>query len=269
MNEERVVLNIDDIACEIALLRRPGSRKPVLFIHGFGSTKEDYADAVFQRAFDGRDIIAFDAPGCGASTCADLSALSMPFMEKTLRRLVAHCGLNEFHLIGHSMGGLYGLLYASQNSGRLSSFTSIEGNLAPEDCFLSRQLIDHPAKTDEAFFKAFVTRVTNQENHSHRLYALTLQQKVRTQAVAPIFSSIVERSDNADLLRRFLSLTCPRSFMFGDANRTLSYLPQLRENGVQMAEIENCGHFPMYANAPAMWAQLGEFLNRADAKAAA
>ncbi len=269
MDEERVRLNVDDIACEIALLRRSGPRKPILFIHGFGSTKEDFADVIFQRAFDGRDIIAFDAPGCGASTCADLSAVSMPFMAKTLRHLIAHIELTDFHLVGHSMGGLYGLLYASQNSGRLSSFTSIEGNLTPEDCFLSRQILENPAKTDEAFFNAFITRIANQEKYSHRLYALTLEQKVRTQAVAPIFSSIVEQSDNADLLQRFLSLPCPRSFMFGDANRTLSYLPRLREHGVQMAEIENCGHFPMYANAWAMWAQLGDFLNQADAKAAA
>jgi pimeloyl-ACP methyl ester carboxylesterase len=31
-------------------------------------------------------------------------------------------------------------------------------------------------------------------------------------------------------------------------------------NGVQLAEIPHCGHFPMYSNPVRMWARIAEFL---------
>ena len=51
-----------------------------MFLHGFGSTKEDYADVVQQERLADRPVLAYDAPGCGATTCADLTALSIPFL---------------------------------------------------------------------------------------------------------------------------------------------------------------------------------------------
>jgi hypothetical protein len=40
----------------------------------------------------------------------------------------------------------------------LTSFVDIEGNIAPEDCFLSRQVVDYPAEDGEVFFAAFIER---------------------------------------------------------------------------------------------------------------
>lgn len=51
--------------------------------------------------------------------------------------------VDTFHLVGHSMGGLTALMLTQQNSKRVMSFVEIEGNIAPEDCFLSRQIISH------------------------------------------------------------------------------------------------------------------------------
>jgi pimeloyl-ACP methyl ester carboxylesterase len=51
----------------------------VLFLHGFGSTKEDYADfAHIPNLADG-GFIAFDAPGFGRSTSSDLRASRSSF----------------------------------------------------------------------------------------------------------------------------------------------------------------------------------------------
>jgi pimeloyl-ACP methyl ester carboxylesterase len=48
-------------------------------------------------------------------------------------------------------------------------------------------------------------------------------------------------------------------FMYGAQNNTLSYLPHLAANGVELAEIPYCGHFPMYSNAPEMWRRIAAF----------
>ena len=48
--------------------------------------------------------------------------------------------------------------------------------------------------------------------------------------------------------------------MYGHEFATLSYLAQLRSNPVRLAEIADCGHFPMYSNPPAMWREIADFL---------
>jgi hypothetical protein len=55
-------------------------------------------------------------------------------------------------------------------------------------------------------------------------------------------------------------------FMYGEQNHSLSYLPTLAANGVELAEIPSSAHFPMYSNSPAMWARIASFVNRTQAE---
>jgi len=142
-------LTVDGVALDVAAVHRDGAHVPILFLHGFGSTKEDYADIVQHRAFDGHPVVAYDAPGCGETTCGNLTAISIPFLVDTALAVLDRLGVERFHLVGHSMGGLTGLMLASRHPDRVLSFVDIEGNLAPEDCFLSRQIVSHPAAGDE------------------------------------------------------------------------------------------------------------------------
>jgi hypothetical protein len=52
--------------------------------------------------------------------------------------------------------------------------------------------------------------------------------------------------------------------MSGEQNASLSYLPELARAGVQVVPIEQSGHFPMYANAPAMWSRISRFVTSLD-----
>ena len=65
-------LTIDGTDVRLSCISREGTGLPIVFLHGFGSTKEDYADVALQPAFDGRPVFAYDAPGCGESECGDL-----------------------------------------------------------------------------------------------------------------------------------------------------------------------------------------------------
>lgn len=85
-------------------------------------------------------------------------------------------------------------------------------------------------------------------------------------AVRGIFESMVELSDNGELMTKFLNLPCPKMFMYGEQNASLSYLNHIRINGVQLAEIPACGHFPMYSNPTLMWEKIATFQTSASAK---
>jgi pimeloyl-ACP methyl ester carboxylesterase len=257
-----VELDVLAVRLKLALMYRPGEKPPILFLHGFGSTKEDYADVALHQQFDGHPVIAYDAPGCGETECADPSAVSIPFLVETARQLLAHLSVTRFHLVGHSMGGLTALILADAEPDRVLSFIDIEGNVAPEDCFLSRQIMDFPAENAETFIEHFIERTWHSRYYSAAFYAAGLRHRVRSAAVRGIFMSMVEWSDHGDLMRRFLSLHCPRMFMYGEQNERLSYLPKLRDNGVSVARVSASGHFPMYSNPVEMWLLIEQFFSR-------
>lgn len=250
---------VEGVSLKVASLHREGTLAPIVFLHGFGSTKEDYADITLQTQFDGHPFLAFDAPGCGETLCDDLSGISIPFLLKTALQVLDHFGIERFHAVGHSMGGLTALLLAHQCPDRVLSFVNIEGNIAPEDCFLSRQIFDFPDTDPEAFFNAFIERTRHAPAYASALYSASLRHKVRAGAVRGIFESIVDLSDNAGLMDTFLGLNCPRMFMYGEQNAALSYLSFIQAEGVELAQIPACGHFPMYSNPQAMWRFMSDF----------
>ena len=201
--------NLDGVE-KVSAIHRDGERDPIVFLHGFGSAKEDYADVVRYPAFAGRPFLAFDAPGCGETTCTDLSKLSIPFLAKTALRVLQAVGFERYHLVGHSMGGLTALLLAHDYPHRVISFVNIKGNLAPEDCFLSRQIFDYPADDAERFLDDFAERAYSAPDFSNALYASSIRSKVRAGAVRGIFESMVDLSDNGDLMAKFVALRCQR-----------------------------------------------------------
>ena len=57
---EQVDLHIGGVALRTAAVGRNGDLAPVVFLHGFGSTKEDYLDIACQHAFAGRPFLAYE-----------------------------------------------------------------------------------------------------------------------------------------------------------------------------------------------------------------
>lgn len=258
-----VTLQVQGVKLELATVHKPSNDATILFLHGFGSCKEDLADLTVNPAFEHYGYLAYDAPGCGHSQSDDLSATNIPFLVATAEAVLSHFNISRFHLMGHSMGGLTALLLAHREPERVLSFVDIKGNLAPEDCFLSRQISLFPSDDPEAFMDAFIDRTCNVKSYGNFLFASTLRARVRTNAVRPIFESMVDLSDREDLLGWMLDLPCPKMFMFGEENRGLSYLPKLEKGGVELAQIPQCGHFPMYSNPVEMYRRIAEFLQNA------
>lgn len=256
--KSRISCHVDGTDLQIAAIHRDGYLAPVVFLHGFGSTKEDYADIVRYESFAGHPFVAFDAPGCGETLCSDLSKVSIPFLVETALAVLDSVKFERFHLVGHSMGGLTALMLAHQYPDRVLSFVDIEGNIAPEDCFLSRQIIEYPESDTETFFNAFIERTLHAPAFANALYASSLRHKVRAAAVRGIFESMVDLSDNGNLMEKFLGLPCPKMYMYGEQNASLSYLSYIESQGVKLAEIKDCGHFPMYSNPMLMWLQIAD-----------
>lgn len=74
---------------------------------------------------------------------------------------------------------------------------------------------------------------------------------------------MIDLSDHGDLMPKFLTLPCPRMFMYGEQNSALSYLAKLAASGVEPAPIPRSGHWPMYANPVAMRERIAAFIHQA------
>lgn len=266
LTNNQLNLRVDGVDLTVSAVCRGGDLTPLVFLHGFGSTKEDYVDLVHQTAFARRPFLAYDAPGCGETSCDDLSRISIPFLVETADAVLKRTRIQRFHLIGHSMGGLTALLLAHQDPDRVLSFINIEGNIAPEDCFLSRQILTHCSDDAESFIDDFIDdfieRTRRSPSSSSALYAISVRHNVRPGAVRGMFESIVDLSDHGDLMSKFLSLPFPRMFMYGEENSSLSYLRELHTHGVELAQIPDSAHWPMYSNPVAMWQRIAEFHTR-------
>src|ERR1700761_2106578 len=102
VKREKLDLRVRGVDLRISSMHRQGVGEPIVFLHGFGSTKEDYADIARLSAFDGRPFIAYDAPGCGESECGEPSAISVPFLVDTARAVLGRFEIERLHLVGLS-----------------------------------------------------------------------------------------------------------------------------------------------------------------------
>lgn len=234
----------------------------LLYLHGLGSTKEDFSDAVRYPVFDTLSLAALDFPGCGQSTYPADGDLGLPDLVDIADQVLATVGCSHVILAGHSLGGLVALLLSRQRlrSAHVIGFINVEGNLAPEDCFFSR-LVTTAGHYDsaESFMRVFRSHLLDCDRIGYEAYAAGLPAKIQARAAIAYFKSILAQTDGSPLLEWFVALAVPRLFVYGDQNEGLTYLPRLQDAGVHLAKIPCSSHFPAMSNSTAFFSALGSF----------
>lgn len=76
---------------------------PIVFVHGLMGGSAQWQDQV--RALEGFDVIALDLPGFGENAHMGAIASIADFAMWALDELNTR-GIQRFHLVGHSMGGM-------------------------------------------------------------------------------------------------------------------------------------------------------------------
>ncbi|MBM1221355.1 acetoin dehydrogenase dihydrolipoyllysine-residue acetyltransferase subunit [Ponticoccus sp. SC2-23] len=108
---------------------RGGTGTPVVLIHGFASDAQSWAP--LEAHLKHRPLVRIELPGHGKSPklrIADFAALS-----RTLRQCFDSLGLENAHLVGHSLGGALSLALADTRPRSVASLTLIApAGLGPE-----------------------------------------------------------------------------------------------------------------------------------------
>jgi pimeloyl-ACP methyl ester carboxylesterase len=109
--------------------RGDGPAAPLLLVHGFTGSKEDF-DPVLEPLSVDRRVVAVDLPGHGDSEGADdPGAHSLSAQAAWVLEVADALDLGEFHLLGHSLGGLIAQRVAVVASQRLHSLILMDTGL--------------------------------------------------------------------------------------------------------------------------------------------
>jgi pimeloyl-ACP methyl ester carboxylesterase len=225
---------------------RPGPGPAILYIHGLGCSKADFMEMAAAPELQSFRLISADHPGCGDSAYDDDHPLNIDGIVNLIENFVNKLELGPFLLVGGSLGGLVALLYAERNLDRVTGFVNVEGNLAPEDCMFSRNVIPHPYPHFVKVIFPQIKKAISARRGRGFAQHLSVLAKASPRAYYDYASQTVTYSDQGNLLQRFLDLPIPKCFLYGSENRHLSYLARIRESDCAVIEIPNANHFLFY-----------------------
>ncbi len=117
-------------------------RTTILLIHGLGDSgmawKHIFEDDRFRRY----NLVVPDLSGFGRSPDAPDGDYGLETHIRRLNKLVEYFGVTDMVVVGHSMGGALGTLFCKdRRAGHVLGFINVEGNLTPEDTFISGRAI--------------------------------------------------------------------------------------------------------------------------------
>jgi pimeloyl-ACP methyl ester carboxylesterase len=126
----------------IAFLEK-GQGTPLVLLHGIDSAARSFAAQLDALASRWR-VLAWDAPGYGASEALPMAHPTAADYAAALERFLGERGVGEFHLLGHSLGCLMAAAFAARHPGRVRSLTlcSIAGGHAHLPEAERRKLLD-------------------------------------------------------------------------------------------------------------------------------
>ncbi|UCD19942.1 MAG: alpha/beta hydrolase [candidate division WOR-3 bacterium] len=249
-NEYDIV--VENIRLNVLCDFKPDAKNLMIFLHGLACSRDTFRDLFAHDYFQGYSMLLPDLVGFGRSDKPDSFSYTMEAQADLCERVMNQFPDVTIQVVAHSMGGAIGLLFSAEQVERMDAFVNIEGNLISEDCgMLSRGIAD-------VSLRDYRERIF--EEHRERFSNDTVLQFDQTTPVAVHRSarSMVEWSDNGELLRRFKQLPCRTSYFWGEKNHDMPILQRLE--GIEKCMIHDSGHGMMVENPREFYSKLAEFL---------
>jgi pimeloyl-ACP methyl ester carboxylesterase len=248
----------------LAALSRNGSEDLVLFLHGLGCVKENFAKLWKAPELAGAALLAPDLPGHGESQGMPPDAWTMEGMTEAVCGLLRDCGgrAMRLHIVTHSLGGAVGLLLAAQTPVPLASFVNVEANLIAEDCaLLSRRSAEMGLALfrDEKFAR-LKARARASDDPGLQAWA-HWAEACPAESFHASARSLVAWSDSGRLLDMYRALSVPTLYVYGERSAIPEVLAAVE--GMATYKVANCGHFIMLERPAELAAVLGEVVAHA------
>jgi len=244
-----VKVNGRSISCNF----QTGGQKSIVFVHGFGASKETFLEAFSHEKFRSFSMLATDLIGFGDSDKPASFSYLMKDQANILERTIDLFGLDRFHLVAHSMGGIIGIEMGEMIPDRLCSFVNVEGNITAEDCTMSKRVAEMGEEyfTRQGFKKLKRSIAQEAKNNQSKPLEDYLKSLVKATPKSLYKSSVstVHESNFGDLLTRFVKLPFYKCYIYGENNKGVFPAEDLlRTKGIPLFYVSKSGHSMMKEN---------------------
>ena len=236
------------------------SNKPtILFLHGFAAEKDNWVRMV--RTLENYHVIAPDLPGHGESNFSSNDYYGFDAQSIRLDGFVNALGLEQFHIVGNSMGGGIAGLYAYRHPSKVLSLGLIDAvGFYGEDKSDVEKILElnqgNPLIVrDRAGFDTLIEYAMHQPPFMPWPAKNVLARRAigRQQANDQVFEHIYKEAQAArysdGFKHIFEKLEMPTFVVWGDQDRVLdvSSVDKFFEHmpNVQVDVIPQVGHAPM------------------------
>lgn len=249
------------LAVEVA-----GSGPGLLLVHGFGGAKEDFADHVPALARD-NTVVIFDHRGHGASDKpTDRDMYSIDRLAADILEVADACDLQQFRLLGHSMGGMVGrqiplraperleaLVMMDTSAGPIPGFDPTLMDLAADVAFTGgkqalKELLDMAAVLETPAYKRTLLDRPGYKAFEERKWSDLSEIMWGAMAIALAYQP-------DDLAALAAAVSFPMLVIVGSQDApflTASDAMVAAIPGAQLVVIPDAGHSPQFEN-PAAW----------------
>jgi len=247
------------------------TRSTILFIHGIGESGLSFLEAFHDSRFDGFNIIVPDLIGFGRSSPAENHDYRFSSQINRLNGLLDELGVEEFSLVGHSMGGMIGTQYCDRHVERVSSFVNIEGDLTADNRFIVDSAIqaDGQGRFEEWWRDDFAQNLVIDLCHQwpttvRYLASLNMcQSEAFLESAREIDKIIKPVSDDKTALigKMYLELKTPRVFCWGAESLSDVVRDFLVRNNLVNRSFSESFHWVMLDQTDQFYGFLSDFLN--------
>jgi len=231
----------------------------LFFIHGWAGNMRVFSQQARHFSSDYK-VVLVDLPGHGKT---DWKPGTFDEVAIQIKEIADHIGVDKFSIVGSSMGGFVGLkiaeLFPSSVEkiimvGSLPKFFKTQqcpiGLTAQEMEKLRTQLeTKYPAILD-IFFRSLFTRQERESEKFKWIHQFRKEEKAPSQEALISFLDMLAHDDLMDFLK---AVNAPILFLAGRkdyicSENSLKFIKNTIPQ-VQIAFMENCGHFPFLINS--------------------
>jgi proline-specific peptidase len=264
---------------------------PLLTLHGGPGFPHDYLEALEDLA-DRRTVIFFDQLGCGRSDHPDDNSLwTVDFFVDEVEVVRRALGLERFHLLGSSWGGMLAMAYALDRNPPLTSLI-----IANSPASAPRQIADNavlraalPADVQQTmawheqhglfdcpeyaaataeWYRRHICRMNPWPLGLERAIAGAGREPYKTMW-GPSEFFVTGNLREWDVTGRLHEITAPTLFISGEYDEIQA--TQIREMhaavpGSQYLHFANSAHLPFEEERELFMAQVNEFMTRAESQ---
>lgn len=244
----------------------PAPALPVLYIHGLGESALGFEGLLREPRLASYRHLAPDLPGYGKSPWPRVPRRLEEHAEwlgQWLRESVQEPAV----VVGHSMGGVIGLMLAERHPNQVRAFFNVEGNISLEDCGFSGPIASFERQEflEEGLERTFEGIYRDGlEDLALRRYFVSINLCDPRQLHLHS-EELVALSRGEKLASRVGALEIPVLYVRGEPRGTQSYSCSLLEAaGVAVKSIPDSGHWPFLDQPEAFTDELMEFLEGLD-----